>query len=90
MVNLNRVAEIDWSTAENACNFASDQHSNLFEVAENHIKDVFSQELAGSEISIIPFDVNNPTIVLHVDEAIRAIDILLELEPLWIVSFSKK
>jgi len=89
MVKINKVAEIDWSTAEKVSSFTSDQYSDLFDLAENHISDVFSGELVRSEICVIPFDSNAPTIVLHVDEAIKSIDILLELEPLWIVSFSK-
>lgn len=90
MVKINRVAEIDWSTAEKVSSFTSDQYSDLFDLAVNHISDAFSDELVGSEICVIPFDGNAPTIVLHVDEAIKSIDILLELEPLWTVSFSKK
>lgn len=90
MVKINRVAEIDGSTAEKVLTLAADQYSDLFDLEANHISDAFSDELAGSKIYVIPFDGNTPTIVLHVDEAIKSIDILLELEPLWIVSFSKK
>lgn len=90
MVKLNRVAEIDWSTAKNVSSFSSENYAELFKMAEKHISEVFLEDLTASTISVIPFDGNNPTIVLPVDEAIKAVEIFLELEPLWVVSFSKK
>lgn len=90
MVVLSRVAEIEWSTAKHVEHFLSDQESDLAIIAQNHLREKFSMELVESEVLVIPFDANSPTILLRADEASKSIDTLLELKPLWIVAFSKK
>lgn len=90
MVRFNNVADIDWSSATNVTYFSSNQYSELFALAENHLRDMFHATLDKAEIAVIPFNGNSPTIVMCSDNAIQSVDVILELEPLWIVSFSHR
>lgn len=87
---LHAWAEVDWTQARQITVEVSETYADLFERTAAHLRQVFTDVFAGQEVTVIPFNMNDPTIVLSASEAGDAIDVLLELEPLWIVIRSKR
>lgn len=86
---LDAWAEVNWAKGREVTVEMSETYADLFDRTAARLRHVFGDVLAGQEVTIIPFNMNDPTIVLSACEASNEVEILLELEPLWMVVFSK-
>lgn len=82
-------AEVDWAQGHEITVEVSGTYTDLFDRTAARLRQVFSDVLSRQEVTVIPFNMNDPTIVLSACEATNEVEILLELEPLWMVVFSK-
>jgi hypothetical protein len=86
---LHAWAEVDWAKGREVTVEMSETYADLFDRTAARLRQVFGDVVAGQEVTVIPFNMNDPTIVLSTCAASNAVEILLELEPLWMVVFSK-
>jgi hypothetical protein len=82
-------AEVNWAKGHEITVEVSETYADLFDRTAARLRQVFGDVVAGQEVTVIPFNMNDPTIVLSACAASNAVEILLELEPLWMVVFSK-
>jgi hypothetical protein len=86
---LHAWAEVDWAKGREVTVEVSGTYTDLFDRTAARLRQAFGDVLAEEEVTVIPFNMNDPTIVLSTCAASNAVEILLELEPLWMVVFSK-